>query len=202
MFAAGVHSLVGRQRGLGTVLNSLSHGEYIPCAVEMLNQGGRFVEIGKRGIHRRTQMGQSESVYRIVAMDTQCELDPSWQLDGLRGLSARSTERLSEVSPLPVHVYDLRQEGVEAFRRLHRSNHIGKVVLSVRDVTSWGKQAGFSFALTGGTGGLGLLVGCWVNTSQVMLLSRSGTTSSSGVCLLYTSPSPRDRTRSRMPSSA
>ena len=29
-----------------------------------------------------------------------------------------------------------------------------------------------------------------------------GTAGSSGGCLLYTSPSPRDRTRSRMPSSA
>eukprot|EP00656_Telonema_subtile_P054515 TRINITY_DN8175_c0_g2_i8.p1 TRINITY_DN8175_c0_g2~~TRINITY_DN8175_c0_g2_i8.p1 ORF type:complete len:1223 (-),score=226.22 TRINITY_DN8175_c0_g2_i8:75-3743(-) len=178
MFAADLHSLVGSQRGLGTVLNSLSHEEYIPCAVEMLNEGGRFVEIGKRGIYARTQMAQWEfAVYRIVAMDTQCELDPGWQLDGLRGLTARS---LSEVSPLPVHVYDLRQEGVEAFRRLHRANHIGKVVLSVREMTAWQKQAGGDFIITGGTGGLGLMVGCWVNTSQVVLLSRSGMTSSSG----------------------
>ena len=36
-------------------------------------------------------------------------------------------------------------------------------------------------------------------TARVVALDRAGT---SGPCLLYTSPSPRDRTRSRMPSSA
>ena len=35
-----------------------------------------------------------------------------------------------------------------------------------------------------------------------MLLFRSGIDAEGYVCLLYTSPSPRDRTRSRMPSSA
>ena len=37
-----------------------------------------------------------------------------------------------------------------------------------------------------------------VNLSQVDSMVQQG----AGACLLYTSPSPRDRTRSRMPSSA
>ena len=40
------------------------------------------------------------------------------------------------------------------------------------------------------------------NTSAKDILERFGYTDLDNLCLLYTSPSPRDRTRSRMPSSA
>ena len=42
-------------------------------------------------------------------------------------------------------------------------------------------------------------LGSQVTKNLVALLNSLG---ESGICLLYTSPSPRDRTRSRMPSSA
>ena len=43
----------------------------------------------------------------------------------------------------------------------------------------------------------------WINANQkVVLATVIQTWGSSPSCLLYTSPSPRDRTRSRMPSSA
>ena len=38
--------------------------------------------------------------------------------------------------------------------------------------------------------------------AHVAYVRRTATETLSGTCLLYTSPSPRDRTRSRMPSSA
>ena len=38
--------------------------------------------------------------------------------------------------------------------------------------------------------------------NSVVIEKQTGKFSSRGGCLLYTSPSPRDRTRSRMPSSA
>ena len=41
----------------------------------------------------------------------------------------------------------------------------------------------------------------WVNTPDYMFYTET-TADGYEVCLLYTSPSPRDRTRSRMPSSA
>jgi len=41
----------------------------------------------------------------------------------------------------------------------------------------------------------------WVTTPEEVMMSEASLTLH-GACLLYTSPSPRDRTRSRMPSSA
>ena len=41
-----------------------------------------------------------------------------------------------------------------------------------------------------------------VGKSGIIAQKISATLNSTGTCLLYTSPSPRDRTRSRMPSSA
>ena len=58
--------------------------------------------------------------------------------------------------------------------------------------------SGRKVMLTGGTGGIG-------RTIAKTLVDRGATVTISGTnktCLLYTSPSPRDRTRSRMPSSA
>ena len=42
----------------------------------------------------------------------------------------------------------------------------------------------------------------WSDAIKVLIKSYLGSKRSSKICLLYTSPSPRDRTRSRMPSSA
>jgi len=48
-FAAGILAATGG-RGVDVVLNSLSGGEYIPRTLSALAVGGRFVEIGRRGI--------------------------------------------------------------------------------------------------------------------------------------------------------
>ena len=59
------------------------------------------------------------------------------------------------------------------------------------DFTGSGRTAGGAFWGTDGTEVAGVIAG-----------HGHGTGGESGICLLYTSPSPRDRTRSRMPSSA
>ena len=41
-----------------------------------------------------------------------------------------------------------------------------------------------------------------INTASSEVITVAGTNGKGSTCLLYTSPSPRDRTRSRMPSSA
>ena len=49
---------------------------------------------------------------------------------------------------------------------------------------------------------IGLALGVKVYLCTTPTDMRRGFDGLSGICLLYTSPSPRDRTRSRMPSSA
>ena len=57
---------------------------------------------------------------------------------------------------LPLHVFELRKEGVEAFRALQKARQIGKVVVSLRDRTAWPVSSNAnSFVVSGGTGGLG-----------------------------------------------
>ena len=46
------------------------------------------------------------------------------------------------------------------------------------------------------------LINAQVNVETVETVGTVETVETVGTCLLYTSPSPRDRTRSRMPSSA
>ena len=71
------------------------------------------------------------------------------------------SDSTQEVQPLPLHVFQLRQEGVKAFRVLQRANQIGKVVVSVEESGQWTQSMSLdSLVMTGGTGGLGLLVGC------------------------------------------
>ena len=49
---------------------------------------------------------------------------------------------------------------------------------------------------------LPLMAGLWPASSNQLDSNARGVALAWGSCLLYTSPSPRDRTRSRMPSSA
>eukprot|EP00913_Durusdinium_trenchii_P002896 g2683.t1 len=59
MLPAMVESLVFGEQGadgLDVVLNSLSHDDYIGRSLALLKPGGRFVEIGKRGIWSHKQM--------------------------------------------------------------------------------------------------------------------------------------------------
>ena len=182
VFAVETDMMLGGDSKFRVVLNSLSHDEYIPRAAWLLGDGGQFVEIGKRGIWNRAQMAARQHVrYNVVAMDSQCSLDPAWQQDALHGLSTRVTAVLQEVRPLPLHVFELRTEGLEAFRVLQRASHVGKVAISTPDGTSiWTAGSdGNHFTASGGTGGLGLLVGQWLmkcNGSRLVLLSRSGAT--------------------------
>ena len=64
--------------GVDVVLNSLSHDEYIPRSLALLKQGGRFIEIGKRGIWTHAQMhsARPDVMYEKIAADTMMENEP------------------------------------------------------------------------------------------------------------------------------
>ena len=160
IFVAEMGSLMGSSGQLGLVLNSLTHGEYVREEAQLLCKGGRFMEIGKRGIWSRSQMSAVEQArYSVVAMDSQCSLDPAWQHAALQSLNRRVAAASQEVRPLTLHVFEFRSANVEAFRLLHRARQIGKVVVSLEDRNT-SCTRGYGHRCTGpsGTGGLSLLV--------------------------------------------
>ena len=83
----------------------------------------------------------------------------------------------------------------------HRPSSINHQTNTGGAVTSWAINAslpsGVSFGTNNGTI-YGTPTELWTQTSYMVWANNSG----GSTCLLYTSPSPRDRTRSRMPSSA
>ena len=63
-------------------------------------------------------------------------------------------------------------------------------------------MAGLTFAVTGVASGIGAQLASILKRQGHTVIGFDIRNASDNVCLLYTSPSPRDRTRSRMPSSA
>ncbi|MGH9548508.1 MAG: zinc-binding dehydrogenase, partial [Terriglobales bacterium] len=69
-FAQAVRKVAAE--GVDVVLNSLS-GDFIPTSLELLKKGGRFVEIGKRGIWTKEAVAQKypDVAYDVFALDLQ-----------------------------------------------------------------------------------------------------------------------------------
>ena len=176
-FALESQRLVGEGKQISMVLNSLSHDDYIPVAVGLLSKAGRFVEIGKRGIWSQAQMSvQKEVRYNVLAVDRLTGCDPAWQQYALHELSTRGS--LQEVSQIPLHLFQLRREVVDAFRVLQRATQIGKVVVCVGSCRKpLLLDAARGMVVTGGTGGLGSLVSLCLlqrGSSFLLMTSRTG----------------------------
>ena len=140
--------------GFDVVLNSLSHDDYIPRSLAMLREGGRFCEIGKRGVWTNEEMRQArpDVRYHLIAIDHMMEEDP----DHYQVLLARLQDKMAKKQwdPLPMVTFTGFAEGVEAFRCLQRAAHIGKVVLEVPSRMNLDPTG--TYVLSGGMGALGL----------------------------------------------
>lgn len=162
-------------KGIDVVLNSLSHDDYIPRSLALLKQGGRFIEIGKRGIWSHAQMREARSdvMYEKIAADTMMEMEP-WRYNGyLR----RLLERVEDGALRPIHMHTFRgfEEGVAAMQFLQRAQNIGKVVISEPSRMLCGPSS--APVLSGGTGALGVIAAQHLveeGAKTVHLLSRSG----------------------------
>ena len=177
-FAGELRGMLGLDTRLSMVLNSLSHDEYIQRASVLMEEKGHFVEIGKRGILSRSDMAAKQQIrYVVISLDGQCSQDPLKLQQSLQMLSCRMSLNC-EVRTLPLHTFDFRRDIVEAFRLLQRAKQIGKVVLSLHPNGRCARYPSDSLELivTGGTGGLGLLISHWLlqRTNHLVLLSRSG----------------------------
>jgi myxalamid-type polyketide synthase MxaB len=154
-FAAAVMTTTGGQ-GVDIVLNSLN-GEFIPKSLEVLGQGGRFIEIGKIGIWDRTQMHAERPDVSYFAFDL---LELSLQHPGL--ITSMLEELMQEfqhgtLKPLNYTAFPMHQV-VDAFRYMQTAKHVGKVVISMPQA----RQADGSYLITGGLGALGLQVARWL----------------------------------------
>ncbi|CAE8623413.1 unnamed protein product [Polarella glacialis] len=165
--------------GVDVVLNSLSHDDYIPRSLALLRQGGRFMEIGKRGIWTHEQMREAmpDVQYERIEADTMMEKEP-WRYNGYL---KRLLERVDAGGLLPInmHVFQGFEEGVAALQFLQRAQNIGKVVISEpsRMLCSQRPETAGPMLLSGGTGALGVVAAQFLveeGAKSLCLLSRGG----------------------------
>eukprot|EP00873_Tetraselmis_striata_P012572 jgi/Tetstr1/432836/TSEL_022185.t1 len=125
----------GGKGGVHVVLNSLS-GDFITHSVALLAKGGKFLEIGKRGIwsHERMSAARPDVSYSKIEWDTVCLHRPEEAHEVLLQVSGAIAS--GHITPMPTHLFDLRTQGVEAFRFLRKGANIGKVVLTIEAPTT------------------------------------------------------------------
>jgi len=165
--------------GLDVVLNSLSHDDYIPRSLKLLRKGGRFMEIGKRGIwsHDAMREARPDVMYEKIAADTMMEKEP-WKYNSYL---SRLLDRVEKggLSPINLHIFDGLEKGVAALQFLQRANNIGKVV--VCQPSKMFCKPDTTAVLSGGMGALGVVTAQFLveeGAKSVCLLSRSGKPSS------------------------
>jgi polyketide synthase 12 len=155
--------------GVDIVLNALA-GEFVDASLDLLPNGGRFLEMGKADIRDPERVLAEHPGVSYRAFDV------------VEAGLARSGEMLAEVASLfeqgslehsPMVTWDMR-EAPQAFRHLREGKNVGKVVLTVpRSI-----DPERTVLITGATGGLGALVARHLaehhGARRLLLLSRSG----------------------------
>jgi acyl transferase domain-containing protein/NADPH:quinone reductase-like Zn-dependent oxidoreductase/NADP-dependent 3-hydroxy acid dehydrogenase YdfG/acyl carrier protein len=171
-------------RGVDIVLNSLN-GDFIPANLEVLANGGRFVEIGKIGIWNPDQVAAARPDVAYFTFDLS-ETPGDRALD-FRSVLAKILGWMDDcaIRPLPLDSFPV--ERIEnAFRRLAQAKNVGKVVVTfppsneepVAFPESKNKcviSPDKSYLITGGLGGLGLKVANWLvdqGARQIVLTGR------------------------------
>ncbi|UQA90606.1 type I polyketide synthase [Streptomyces halobius] len=155
--------------GLDVVLNALA-GEFVDASLDLLPNGGRFVEMGKADLRDPHTVAAAHTGVRYQSFDL---FDAGMD---------RLQEMLTEITALfergalthaPLRAWDVRDAGA-AFRFLREGHNTGKVVLTVPAPID---QNG-TVLITGGTGGLGALVARHLaaghGVRHLLLVSRRG----------------------------
>jgi NADPH:quinone reductase-like Zn-dependent oxidoreductase len=161
--------------GVHVVLNALS-GEAIERSMAVLLHGGRFVELGKRGIWspEQARMKRGDVTFRVVDLLDKLRDDPDevgrWLREIVEMVSAGT------LRPLPVQTAWLK-DGAEAFRAMAQGQHVGKLVLATRESFGYEWRLGDdgAYLITGGRGGVGLALARWLvgqGARHIMLASR------------------------------
>eukprot|EP00928_Gymnodinium_smaydae_P004000 TRINITY_DN11406_c0_g2_i2.p1 TRINITY_DN11406_c0_g2~~TRINITY_DN11406_c0_g2_i2.p1 ORF type:complete len:2568 (+),score=644.11 TRINITY_DN11406_c0_g2_i2:184-7887(+) len=162
--------------GVDVVLNSLSHDDYIARSLAVLKKGGRFMEIGKRGIwsHERMFTERPDVMYEKIAADTMMAKEP-WRYNAYM---KRLLKRVEDggVRPINMHIFEGLEKGVAAMQFLQRAQNIGKVVITEPTRLSCCRPDA-TVLLSGGLGALGIVCSQFLveeGSKALCLTSRSG----------------------------
>lgn len=175
-FATGILSATNGD-GVDVVLNSLS-GELIEASFGVLSRGGRFVEIGKRGIKTPEWVESLDRALRYFVVDwgDAGEQDPAL----IGGMLERLVDDLGQgrLQTLPRHVFAI-DETDRAFRFMAQARHHGKIVVRHRAHQPAAVRRDGTYLVTGGLSGLGPVVARWLaerGAGRLVLIGRRGAT--------------------------
>ncbi len=171
---------VTKGEGVDVVLNSLS-GEFIASSLRALGRGGRFLEIGKRGIWSTEAVAaiRPDVCYRVYDLGAEMQAEPSLLRPMLDQIIAAIAE--GRLRPLPVTQFALK-ELPAAMRYMARAQHVGKIVLGVSTgsespaITQVPVGPDSTYLITGGFGALGLETARWLvdrGARHIVLMGRT-----------------------------
>jgi acyl transferase domain-containing protein/NADPH:quinone reductase-like Zn-dependent oxidoreductase/NAD(P)-dependent dehydrogenase (short-subunit alcohol dehydrogenase family)/acyl carrier protein len=150
-------------KGVDVVLNSLA-GPAIAAGLESLAPYGRFVEIGKRDIweNSRIALRPFAKNLSLFAVDLAKSVEDRQEMVGSMFAEVMELFRIGVFEPLPTSIFPVSAAS-EAFRRMANGEHIGKIILNVRDRKAlihrdeFRLSANATYLITGGLGALGLV---------------------------------------------
>jgi acyl transferase domain-containing protein len=155
-------------QGVDVVLNSLA-GEFATQSLTLLQPGGRFVEIGIRDARPALAPGVRYEAFDLLQIYQH-------KPEVMRDLLARVVAALEsgKIQPIPHTVYPM-QSAKEALRLMQQAKHTGKLVLSFQRPSPPNLHKDATYLITGGLGGLGLVVAKWMaenGAGHLVLASR------------------------------
>ena len=165
-------------QGVNLVLNSLTSGEFVSKSLSVVSNGGRFVEIGKRGVWDSSKVKaiRPDVSYSVIDLVRESQRQPELISLMLQNLSQEFNKNL--LQPPPLKLFSI-EEVVSAFRYMQQAKHIGKIVVTqtepTQDTTKISFRGDASYLITGGLGGLGLLVARWMvskGAKHIVLVGR------------------------------
>jgi len=156
-------------RGFDVVLSA---GNLIDKSLELLAEGGCFLELGKRNILSNEEMLERRPDVKYFSY-TLNELLHDKPEDISHMLNSLSEHFESEdFTSLRFEVFDFQSDLVNGFKQLREGTNIGKVVIQIKSEPNIGTAL-----ITGGLGGLGLVTAellLDIGAEHIVLVSRSG----------------------------
>ncbi|MCB0190966.1 MAG: SDR family NAD(P)-dependent oxidoreductase [Anaerolineae bacterium] len=161
--------------GVDIVLNALTGEGFIEKSLSALGSNGRFLEIAKRDIWsaEKVYAVRPDVSYHYVDMLSVAQQVPTT----IRTILTHLLEKIksNRLKPLPQTIFPI-SEVMQAFRTMQQAGHIGKIVVTQSDKAKLMIQDDATYLITGGLGGLGLLVAQWLvsqGAKNLILLGRN-----------------------------